>query len=197
MGRYAIIGWGSLIWDLETLGDHVRGGWALGAGPRLPLEFSRISHKRKGALAVCLDPEHGVGCATNAIRSARGRIEAAIEDLARRERAPVERIGALCLESGQAQGSKPEVAEAVRRWCEARGWAGAVWTDLPSNFAEELGTPFSVPRALAYLRALGGESRDEAVRYIEQAPPATDTPLRRALAAADWWVAEARRLGLR
>lgn len=197
MTRYAIIGWGSLIWDLETLADQVRGGWAMGAGPRLPMEFTRVSPKRKRALVVCLDPEHGVGCATNAIRSARDRVEAAIGDLARRERAPVERIGALCLASGHMQGSKPEVADAVRRWCAAGGWAGAVWTDLPSNFAEELGAPFSIPRALAYLRGLAGESLDEAVRYIEQAPPATDTPLRRALAAEAWWRAEARRLGLR
>ncbi len=137
------------------------------------------------------------GWATNAIESARERIGDAIADLARRERAPAERIGALCLATGHLQGSKPEVAEAVRQWCAAGGWTGAVWTDLPANFAEELGAAFSLPRALAYLRTLTGESLEEAVRYIEQAPPATDTPLRRALAAEDWWQAEARRLGLR
>jgi hypothetical protein len=47
------------------------------------------------------------------------------------------------------------------------------------------------------LRCLTGDSLDEAVRYIENAPAATDTPLRRALSADDWWRAEARRLGLR
>ncbi|HUF87169.1 MAG TPA: hypothetical protein VMM59_07280 [Thermohalobaculum sp.] len=197
MARYAIIGWGSLIWDLEVLAEQVRGGWAMGAGPRLPMEFTRVSPKRKRALVVCLDAEHGVGCTTNAIRSGRARIEGVIEDLARRERAPIAHIGALCLRSGHVQGGKPEVADTVRRWCAAGGWAGAVWTDLPSNFVEELGAPFSVPRGLGYLRTLAGDSLDEAVRYIEQAPPATDTPLRRALAADGWWSAEARRLGLR
>ena len=195
--RYAIIGWGSLIWDLDDLAGHVRGAWAMGAGPRLPMEFTRVSPKRRKALVVCLDPVHGVGCGTNVIVSARDRIEAAIEDLARRERAPLEHIGALCLGTGHTQGSKPAVAEAVRRWCEAGGWAGAVWTDLPSNFEAELGEAFSVARALAYLRTLEGPGLDEAVRYIESAPPATDTPLRRALGAEDWWGAEARRLGLR
>lgn len=196
MTRYAIIGWGSLIWDLDNLADHVRGAWHMGTGPRLPMEFTRVSPKRKRALVVCLDAEHGAGCATNAIASVRESIEGAIEDLARRERAPLEHIGALCLASGHTQGSKPEVAEAVRAWCEAGGWAGAVWTDLPSNFAQALGEPFSIPRALGYLRTLAGESLDEAVRYIEQAPPATDTPLRRALGRDAWWRAEARRLGL-
>ncbi len=196
-GRYAIIGWGSLIWDLDGLGEHVRGGWAMGVGPRLPMEFTRVSPKRRRALVVCLDPVHGVDCGTSVIASARSRVEAAVEDLARRERAPLEHIGALCRESGRSQGSKPAVAEAVRRWCEAEGWAGAVWTDLPSNFETELGEAFSVPRALAYLRTLEGAALDEAVRYIEQAPPGTDTPLRRALGADDWWLGEARRLGLR
>lgn len=197
MRRYAIIGWGSLIWDLDDLAPRVRGAWAMGAGPRLPMEFTRVSPKRRRALVVCLDPVHGVDCGTSVIASARGGIEAAVEDLARRERAPLEHIGALCRESGRSQGSKASVAEAVGRWCEAEGWSGAVWTDLPSNFESELGEPFSIPRALAYLRTLEGTALEEAVRYIEQAPAATDTPLRQALAAEDWWQARARRLGLR
>ena len=85
----------------------------------------------------------------------------------------------------------------VRNWCLAGGWTGAVWTDLPSNFSESLGQGFTVPRAIAYLRALTGDSLDQAVSYIEQAPAATDTPLRRALNGDDWWLAEARRLNLR
>jgi hypothetical protein len=197
MNGYAILGWGSLIWDLENLAPHVWGDWAMGAGPALPMEFTRVSPKRKGALAVCLDAVHGVGCATNAIASAKDGIGAVVSDLARRERAPEERIGAVCLASGQASGTSPEVVAGVRRWCLAEGWAGAVWTDLPSNFEDHLGEVFSVPRAVSYLRCLTGDSLDEAVRYIENAPAATDTPLRRALSADDWWRAEARRLNLR
>ena len=197
MNGYAILGWGSLIWDLSSLAPHVRGEWAMGAGPTLAMEFTRISPKRKGALVVCLDPVHGAGCVTNAIASTRGDIGAAITDLARRERAPEPRIGAVCLASGHTSGTIPEVVEEVRRWCLAEGWAGAVWTGLASNFEDHLGEAFSVPRAIGYLRALSGDSLDQAVRYIEQAPAATDTPLRRALAADGWWRGEARRLGLR
>ncbi|SVC10487.1 uncharacterized protein METZ01_LOCUS263341, partial [marine metagenome] len=36
----AIIGWGSLLWDLDNLTPFVQGDWAINAGPRLPLEFS-------------------------------------------------------------------------------------------------------------------------------------------------------------
>ncbi|MFQ5566250.1 MAG: hypothetical protein ACE5EU_07805 [Paracoccaceae bacterium] len=197
MNGYAILGWGSLIWDLDNLAPHVRGGWAMGAGPRLAMEFTRVSPKRKRALVVCLDAVHGTGCATNIIASVRDEIGAAAADLARRERAPDDRIGTVCLVSGHARGSSPEIVGDVRRWCAAEGWAGAVWTGLPSNFEDHLGEAFSVPRAVAYLRTLTGDSLDEAVRYIEQAPAATDTPLRRALAADEWWCAEARQRGLR
>ena len=54
-GRFAVIGWGSLIWDLEILEPHVRLPWAMGGGPRMPMEFSRISPKRLMGLVVVLD----------------------------------------------------------------------------------------------------------------------------------------------
>jgi hypothetical protein len=197
MNGYAILGWGSLIWDMENLAPHVRGDWAMGAGPALPMEFTRVSPKRKLGLAVCLDATHGDHCATHAIASAKDGIAAVATDLARRERAPEDRIGAVCLASGHSHGSSPEIVEGVLRWCLGKGWTGAVWTDLPSNFEDHLGEAFTVPRAIYYLRSLAGDSLDEAVRYIENAPAATDTPLRRALAKDDWWCGQARRLGLR
>lgn len=196
MNEYAILGWGSLLWDLEILTRHVRGDWRMGAGPALPMEFTRISPKRKLGLVVCLDPVHGVPCATHAIASVRGEIGAVIADLAARERAPLARIGAVCLASAHRQGRITEVIDSVADWCEAQGLAGAVWTDLESNFVEHRGEAFDLPRAAAYLRTLAGESLDEAVCYIQNAPAATDTPLRRALAADPWWQGEARRLGL-
>jgi hypothetical protein len=197
MNGYAILGWGSLIWDLENLTPHVRGDWAMAAGPALAMEFARISPKRKWALAVCLDARAGLPCVTNAIASVRDNIHDVVSDLARRERALEERIGAVCLASGHFSGTSPEVVDGVCRWCLAEGWAGAVWTDLAPNFEDQLDQVFSVPRAMSYLRTLTGDSLDEAVRYIENAPAATDTPVRRALAADEWWLGEARRLGLR
>lgn len=194
MSRYAVIGWGSLIWDLEVLAPHVDGGWRMRKGPRLPLEFSRISPKRRMGLAVCLDPDAGAPCPTHWIRSTRARAARAALDLARRERAVPWRIGHVCLLSGSRHGRLPPVVDAVSAWCRCRGLAGAVWTDLETNFAERRGQPFSVEAGMAYLRTLEGESLDEAVRYIRNAPAATDTPLRRRLAADPWWHAQLRRL---
>ncbi|MEL6234957.1 MAG: hypothetical protein AAFR46_11160 [Pseudomonadota bacterium] len=192
----AVLGYGSLIWDLDGLAPHVEGGWAMNAGPALPMEFSRISAKRKRGLVVCLDPADGVDCPTHAIRSRRSEIGQAASDLAQREHAPLGRIGYVCLSSDRAAGRLPSICAAVAVWCRQAGWQGAVWTDLEPNFASEAGQPFSVPRGLAYLRALSGESRSEAVRYIACAPHQTDTPLRQALAGLAWWADARRELGV-
>lgn len=193
--RYAVLGWGSLIWDLDNLAPHVRLPWAMGAGPRLPMEFSRISAKRKMGLVVCLDPDAGVPCPTHAIESVRETLDAAIGDLALRERAPRLRIGGVCLATGAAHGRGP-IAAVVHDWCRAAGWTGAVWTDLLPNYAETRGEAFSIDCGVAYLRTLAGDSLDEAVRYIENAPSATDTPLRRRLSGDGWWSAQAARVDL-
>ena len=176
----AIIGWGSLIWDLDDLAPHVTGEWRMGAGPRLPMEFSRVSPKRKRSLVVILDPDDGVACATCWIASARAGVAAAAADLARRERCAEAMIGAVCLATGSSRGRVP-IVEAVRAWCRGAGLAGAVWTELLPDFAEHTGTAFGLGPALDYLGGLGGESLAEAVRYISNAP------LRRALAAEPWW----------
>lgn len=194
-GRIAVIGWGSLIWDLDDLAPKVEGAWMMKAGPVLPFEFSYVSAKRIGALAVCLDPENGDDCPTNAILSRASDIHQAAEDLRLRERAPViENIGAVCAKTGFARSLLPKVEAAVTEWVEETGAAGAVWTDHDSNYAAHRGEAFSVAAAVAYLKALTGESLAEAVRYIELAPEATDTKLRRALAGDEWWAEQAARL---
>ena len=186
LNRIAILGWGSLIWDIEILAPHVEGEWQMAAGPRLPMEFSRISPKRKMGLVVCLDPEVGVACPTHAIESARQNIHAVEQDLAARERAPLSLIGAWH-QSGVSRGRMPEVVANVKDWCVRYGWSGAVWTDLEPNFQAHTTQRFSVETGIAYLKTLGGENLAEAVSYIENAPTHTRTPLRDALKNDPWW----------
>jgi hypothetical protein len=182
----AIIGWGSLIWDLEILTPQTKGAWLMEAGPQLPMEFSRISPKRKLGLVVCLDPEVGVGCQTHAIKSSKSDITQTINDLAARERAPLNLIGAVHAD-GLQKGRMSEVTKAVVQWCDENGWDGAVWTDLEPNFAAFTQQDFTVDAGLAYLRTLDGENLTEAFNYIENAPVQTRTPLRTALSTDDWW----------
>ncbi|MEM9063058.1 MAG: hypothetical protein AAGD13_21560 [Pseudomonadota bacterium] len=193
-GRYAVLGWGSLIWDLEVLAPHVDLPWKMEHGPHLPMEFSRISPKRKMGLAVCLDHDAGEACPTHAIPSRRASAAEVAQDLADRERSPLEMIGVVCLATGTAHG-RPEIAEIISGWCAEHGWEGAVWTDLRSNFTEMSGQAFSFETAVAHLRTLSDEQLEEAVRYMSCAPRGTDTPLRRALLKDPWWRAEMARFG--
>lgn len=186
-----ILGWGSLIWDLDDLAPHVAPPWRMAQGPALPLEFSRISPKRLMGLALCIDEARGTPCPTHAIRSRRADLAAARADLAARERAPLERIAWADRRTGAAEG--PGAAH-VMVWAEQVGAAGAVWTGLAPNFEEMSGRGFDLAAAEAWLLGLAGPSRDEAVRDIENAPPQTDTALRRTLASRDWWREEAARV---
>ncbi|MGI9482198.1 MAG: hypothetical protein ACR2OR_07565 [Hyphomicrobiales bacterium] len=185
--RIAIIGWGSLLWDLENLAPHVVSGWSYGGGPRLPLEFSRVSPKRKHGLVVIIDPDHGVPCPTSHIESVRSELGAAVDDLAARERAPVERIGHAHLETGQINSSNPPLNTVLTGWLEETHFDACVWTDLPANFQEHWEEPFSISEGIKYLKTLDPVSLDEAKRYIENAPQETVTPLREALADDPWW----------
>lgn len=196
-GRIAVIGWGSLIWDLDDLAPRVSGDWLMGGGPRLPLEFSRISPKRLMSLVVVTDPDHGAPCETHAIASIRDDIHAASADLQARERARrPDQIGAVCLRTGLTRASDPRTGALVTEWCAAIGATGAVWTDLPRNFAEVTGQPFDVTSGIAYLRGLPEAQLAAAVEYITLAPTGTATPLRGALEGEDWWCTARRRLGI-
>lgn len=185
-GRYAVIGWGSLIWDLEILSPHVSPPWSHGLGPALPIEFSRVSPKRRMALVAVIDPEHGAPCATHVVASVRASLAEAALDLGARERAPESAIGGLCVDTGFRRSRHPEVEDAVAAWCARAGARGAVWTDLPRNFAETVGKPFSLEAAEAYLLELTGEAAAEARRYMREAPAETDTPLRRRMRDRGW-----------
>jgi hypothetical protein len=184
--RIAILGWGSLIWDLDDLAPNVEGSWSMRAGPRLPMEFSRVSPKRLMGLVVALDPLDGVACPTHAIRSRRTSLADAIADLAARERAPEHRIG-WAEATGRGASRLPDVARLVADWCAGACWDAAVWTDLEPNFHAMAGKPFSIPAGIAHLRELAPPNLAEARRYIRSAPLGTRTPLRRALARDDWW----------
>lgn len=184
--RIVILGYGSLIWDLDDLAPKVRGDWHMAAGPALPLEFSRISPKRQRSLVVVID-EQGDPCPTHAIESAREDMPDAIADLTARERTKAEDIGWVDRMTGTAYSRRAGIAQIVAGWCALRDVRGAVWTDLTGNFKAETGTPFTTARAIAYLKTLEGESLASALTYINSAPTATNTPLRRALSADPWW----------
>lgn len=184
---HVILGWGSLLWDQGASPLPLRTEWH-SEGPSLPLEFSRVSTTRQGALTLVVDPKNGADCSTSFAVSSRELLEDAIRDLRCREGTISKRIGFVDLVSGtQRSNVHPALADLVRSWAEERGFSSAVWTDLPSNFDEDHRGPFSVEAAEQHLRSLGADGQRCAKEYIYRAPACVRTPLRDHVEGAEWW----------
>jgi hypothetical protein len=179
--KIAILGWGSLIWEEGCLARHLKGKWKYG-GPELPLEFSRKSDSRQGALTLVIDSEHGQANSTFFVTSSRRTLEKARLDLQQREKVPsVSSIGYTDLTSGGAMSSGKEVIEAIRQWAGKKGYDAVIWAALESNCDN-----FTLERAVKYLQELPPKGKKKAKEYIGNAPPEIDTPLRRALSEVQW-----------
>ena len=187
MSKIAVIGFGSLLWDLDDLAPKVSGEWKMYEGPILPLEFSLVSRKRHYALALVIDYGDGAPCPTCVIDSVRSKIGAAIVDLANRERMDPTNIGFVDRNTGESHSHREETRNTLWNWIEDSNYDGAVWTDGERNFEALTGRAFSLQTAQDHLRSLQGMSLEEARRYIRNAPSRVETPLRRALENSPWW----------
>lgn len=187
MSKIAVIGFGSLLWDLDDLAPKVSGEWKMYEGPVLPLEFSLVSRKRHFALALVIDYLDGAPCPTCVIDSIRSDISASVADLAERERMAPSNIGFIDRESGQSHSHRKETQETFWRWIKDTDYSGAVWTDGERNFETLTGERFSLKTAQDHLWSLKGVSLEEARRYIREAPSQVQTPLRKALEDSPWW----------
>ncbi len=177
--RIAILGWGSLLWDKNAEFDAwIESGWEAD-GPVLPIEFSRISGTRGGALTLVTDRLNGCNATTAWCLSKRGRPEDAVADLRRREGTTVENIGLLSVAS--PPGKPDAIGRAILGWAARKEIDAVVWTALKSNFEEKTGQPFSVPLATAYIRGLPADGKAKAAEYIRKAPGFVRTALRSAL----------------
>ena len=179
MARIAIIGWGSLIWDQREL--PTKGSWTEN-GPILPLEFSRRSSD--GRLTLVIDTQHGRDASTRYAESNRDELENAVCDLMHREGTSRKNIGVVDCRARPDQALTNELR--IWEWAVANNFDFAIWTTLSPRVPNDWGG-FSVHRAEAYLRDLPKICKEHARRYILNAPPEVQTPLREHLRA---WLEE-------
>jgi hypothetical protein len=189
--KIAICGWGSLVWDrrdLPVFGEFKPGG------PRLPLEFSRVSggRDRRRRLTLVIDEENGAFCDTYVGQSASADLDAAVRALAQREGMwDIGDVGCATRDAGivspRARARHAGPAACCAQWLGQSEFDAIIWTALPSNFAAcvDDGAAFTVQRAIAFLAELPGAERILAFDYIRRAPSEIETPLRRA-ASARW-----------
>lgn len=185
--RICVLGWGSLLWDEHPTFDSHHGAWERD-GPKLRLEFSRISETRLGALTLVLDATHGAECQVAYADSTRNDPEDAICDLRSREGTVRKRIGFMFLDGSRAQGGDEVTRQVIKTWAAERKADVVIWTNLPSNFEKKKGRPFSLDEACKHLQALSPEGKARAAEYVWRAPDFVVTPLKLRLQQEPWFV---------
>ncbi|QDU75261.1 hypothetical protein Pan97_22910 [Bremerella volcania] len=186
--KTAIIGWGSLLWDDRPKFDQHHGPWYFD-GPRLRLEFTRISISRKRALTLVLQEELGAECRAAYTVSKRESLAQAIQDLLVRENATDKEIGVYRPHSDPTELSQAVIPPTIIQWADQTDFDAVVWTGLPNNFRElnERGEDFSHASAITHIESLCAEGKWKAAEYIFRAPDFIDTPLRRELQSLEWF----------
>jgi hypothetical protein len=134
---------------------------------------------RGGALTLVIDPHHGAICTVQHCLSVRGTLDEVTEDLSRREGTTPKHIGYFSQK--QSHWRDPESLKSIANWADRAKIDAVVWTDLPSNFNDQRGIPFSAAAAISYVSELKPAVRASALEYIKNAPPVVRTPLRDAL----------------
>ncbi len=182
MVKCVVLAWGSLVWDprdLKTAAEFKADG------PLLPIEFCRVS--KDGRLTLAIDERFGDVCTTYSAPSAFVDLDAAIENLRKREGTIASEIGFVEPPAGGqsdvAMERHPQAVATIAAWAEASGYDAAIWAALAGNFEEagKGGEPFSVTAAIRYLEKLKKERPDAfdlALDYIRKAPPEVQTPVR-------------------
>jgi hypothetical protein len=186
--KIAILGWGSLLWDKRPEFDNYHDDWQSN-GPRLHIEYSRISETRNGVLTLVLDAQHGSECQVAYALSKRKNPDDAICDLRSREGTTLKNIGFYFADNSRNQARDPKVLEIIKSWASRNKIDVVVWTDLKSNFKvksrdKEL---FSVKAALRHIQALDEKVKAKAAEYVWRSPSFVVTPLREKLQSQPWF----------
>jgi|ERR1700687_5818126 len=183
----AVLGWGSLIWCPGGL--RIKTKWH-SDGPRLPIEFARISGD--GRLTLVIQPGAEDQPAYWAL-SEFDDLRDARRNLRERESSASEDIHWLTAEGQPVADIPAMVRESVRGWLALRTQVNAaIWTGLTTNWQEKRGREFTPEDAVRYLKELESErdraaiSFNRAQEYVKNAPSLTQTRVRRAMQQEGW-----------
>jgi len=173
----AIIGWGSLLWAPKALAT--RSAWHPD-GPRLPIEFARVSSD--GRLTLVIHPGSAL-VQTYWALSALNTLDGARVNLRDREGSKLESIASAV--RGQVGSSADATEAAVHEWLvQYPDLDAAIWTGLPAT----LTGPDVVEQAVAHLEGLRSQPEVHALarEYVVKAPAQTQTAVRQELQKRGW-----------
>lgn len=174
--KIAIIGWGSLVWDPREL--NTEGKW-LHDGPKLPLEFARISSDLR--LTLVIRPK-SKWVKTLYINSADSDLKSAISNLQEREKCPnINSIGYYNFldKTKNIKRIPEEIERELSMWNEVKKYDAVIWTDLGQNFKDKSQMEFNVHNLKIHLAGLKSNEYQLATEYILNAPSQIKTNFRK------------------
>lgn len=180
MALIACLGWGSLVWNPDTL--PIQRDW-FEDGPFIRVDFLRKS--RNGRVTLVL---HESATPVRSLWTVmdEGDLARAITALRVREgifeKNESKHIGRW--EGGASPPCIPQLAE----WAQARKVDAVIWTALDATFDNPDAADIA-ERVAQYLGTLTGAVRDDAERYVRFAPQQIDTRVRRRIEVALGWTA--------
>ena len=181
----AVVGWGSLIWCPGSL--RLRTRWHRD-GPRLPIEFARISGDQR--LTLVIHP----GCeeqTTYWAISGHDDPQQAIDNLKEREGCRARDIGWIVADD---VGDQDAVRAKIKEWLNRKPeMDAAVWTNLVTSWPEKRDREFNYEDAVRYLEELERRQQEatgclrRARDYVRNAPEQIQTPVRKRMSARTDW----------
>ncbi len=176
----AVLGWGSLVWCHKGL----RVKWVKWKedGPKLPVEFARISNDNR--LTLVLYPEYTEQLYVPVLWNCMDfeTVDEAIENLRIRE-GPIgkptdkENIGYTNKENNDkyAHEDNRGLLPRIKQWANEKGIDSVIWTDLlPKGTTHEKLNE----EVIAHLTKLEGCEKKIAEEYVRKAPRQIRTPIR-------------------
>ena len=170
------LGWGSLIWDPDTLAVDLP--WR-DDGPEIRMEYARVSRDKRLTLVL--------GEGFKAVRSLWAPMmvtdaSEAMDNLRVREGTARRYIGTWKLGN-----RSPKNNPGLANWAHAKRAAYVIWTALPPKYKGENGRIPTVEEALEHMTNLRGKSRQSAETYVRRTPFSIRTPYRQAFEETFGW----------
>ena len=177
MTNIVCLGWGSLIWDPRDL--PIQSCW-LKDGPLVPIEFARESQNRRITLVVLHT--------ARSVRSLWALMDGEdVEEMKECLRVREGRTKRQYVGSWNFGEPSPADIRGLDEWARCRNIDYVIWTALPTKRGSESNRVPSEEYVVEHLRKLRGRERDEAERYVRQAPRQIDTAYRRRIEAEFGW----------
>ncbi len=179
--KIACLGWGSLIWDPQSL--PIQRHW-FEDGPLLPIEFARKSNNGRITLVIekSAKPVRSLWAIMDVSDIAEAHCALRVREGPKERKTRPEWVGKLTIDGDVGEG----IDALIQEWVASKKLDGVVWTKLPTKWKvdDEVPTPDQV---IEHLKSLKGPSLNRAREYVEKAPKQIDTAYRRKIEVELGW----------